>query len=79
MMITWREREHGEKNMISQNDPGIVRALRDCGLLKYLHLSGMRQQIELLEFLVLAWDLTIEAFEIRNKVAPIMVEDVYFI
>ena len=35
MNITWREREHEERDMIALNDPGTVRALRDCGLLKY--------------------------------------------
>ena len=34
MMITWREREHEEQDMIALNDPGTVRALRYCGLLK---------------------------------------------
>ena len=52
MMITWREREHEEKDMIALNDPSTVRALRDCGLLKYFKQLGMTQQIELLEFLV---------------------------
>ena len=52
MMITWRERDHEEQNMVALNDPGTVRSLRDCGLLKYFHLSGMGQKIELLEFLV---------------------------
>ena len=65
--------------MITLNDPGTVRALRDCGLLKYLWLSGMRQQIEILEFLVRAWDPTIEVFHIKNQVVPIIVEDVYFL
>ena len=65
--------------MISLNDPGTVRALRDCGLLKYFKLSGMRQQIELLEFLVHAWDPKIEAFHIKNQVVPITIEDVYFL
>ena len=78
-MITWREREHEEKYMIALNDPGTVRALRDCELLKYFKLSGMRQQIELLEFLVRAWDPGIEAFHIKNQVLSIIVEDVYFL
>ena len=65
--------------MISLNDPGIVRALRDFGLLKYIRLSRMRQQIELLEFLVQAWDPAIEAFHIKNQVVPITVKDVYFL
>ena len=42
MTITWREREHEEHDMIALNDPGTVRALRDCGLLKYFKLSAMR-------------------------------------
>ena len=79
MIITWREREHGEQNMISLNDLGIVRALRDCGLLKYFRLFGMRKQMELLEFLVRSWDPTIEAFLIGEKVVPILVEDIYFL
>ena len=65
--------------MIALNDLGTVRALRDCGLLKYFKFSGMRQQIELLEFLVRAWDPTIEEFHIKNQVVPIIFEDVYFI
>ena len=79
MKITWREREHEEKDIISLNDPSTVRALRDCGLLKYFKLFGMRQEIELLEFLVQAWDPAIEEFHIKNKVVPITVEDVYFL
>ena len=39
----------------------------------------MRQQIELLEFLVRALDPAIEAFHIKNQVVPIIVEDVYFL
>ena len=62
--------------MVSLNDPGTVRALIDCGLLKYFKLSWMRQQIELLEFLVQAWDPAIEAFHIKNQVVPITVKDV---
>ena len=73
LTITWREREHEEQYMIALNDSGTVRALRDCGLLKYFKLSGMRQQTELLEFLVQAWDPKIEAFHIKNQVVTITV------
>ena len=79
MKITWREREHEEQDMIALNDSGTVRALRDCGLVKYFKLSGLRQQIELLEFLVRAWDPMIEAFHIKNQVVSIIVEDMYFL
>ena len=79
MTITWREREHEEQDMIALNDSSTVRATRDCGLLKYFKLLGMRQQIELLEFLVRAWDPAIEAFHIKNQVLSITVEDLYFL
>ena len=65
--------------IIFLNDMGTIRALRDCGLLKYFHLSGMRQHMELFEFLVRAWDPEIEGFHIRKKVVPILVEDIYFL
>ena len=39
----------------------------------------MRQQIELLEFLVRAWDPMIEEFHIKNQVVAIIVEDMYFV
>ena len=65
--------------MITRNDPSTIRALRDCGLLKYFILSRMRQHMELLEFVVLAWDLVIEAFHIGDKVAPILVDDFYLL
>ena len=63
--------------MIALNDLGTVRALRDCGLLKYFKLLGMRKQIELMNFLVRAWYPTIEAFHIKNQVVPITVGDMY--
>ena len=48
MSITWREIEHEEQDMVSLNDPGTVKALKDCVFLKYFRLSGMRQHMELL-------------------------------
>ena len=79
MSITWREREHEEQDMVALNDPGTVEALKNCGLLKYFRLSGMRQQIELLQFLVHAWDPTDQVFHIRDKVVPITIDDIYFL
>jgi len=79
MSITWQEREHEEEDMVSLNDPGTVEALGNCGLLKYLRLSKMRQQSKLLQFLVHQWDLTDQAFHIRDKVVPIVIDDFYFL
>ena len=60
--------------MVSLNNPGIVEALKNCGLLKYFRLSGMRQQLELLQFLDHSWDPTDQAFHIGGKVLPILID-----
>ena len=35
MVVTWREHEHEEEDMVALHDPGMVTALRNCGLLKF--------------------------------------------
>lgn len=65
--------------MIVLNNLGTVEALKNCGLLKYFKLSEMRQQIELLQFLVHAWDPIDQTFHIGDKMVPIMIDDVYFL
>jgi len=79
MVIILREREHEEKDMISLNDQGIVDALRNCGLLKYFRLSSMRQQIELLQYLVFSWNPTDQVFHIRGKMILFTIDDIYFL
>ena len=48
MVVTWRERDHEEEDMVALHDLGTVTALRNCGLLKFFRISNMRQQINLL-------------------------------
>lgn len=79
MAITWHEREHEEQDMVSLNDLSTIEALRDFGLLKYFRFSGMRQQLELFQFLVHSWDLAGQAFHIGNKVVTILINVVYFL
>ena len=43
MAITWREREHEEEEMLALHDPVTVNTLQNCGLLKFFHISSMRQ------------------------------------
>jgi hypothetical protein len=52
MVLEWREREHEEDNAAVENHPQTIAALRDCGLLKYFRIPGMRAQVRLLEHLV---------------------------
>jgi hypothetical protein len=56
MVLEWRKREHEEENAIVENHPPTIASLRNCGLLKYFHISGMRAQVRLLEYLVRMWD-----------------------
>jgi hypothetical protein len=56
MVPEWQEREHEEYNTNVENHPPTIAALRDCGLLKYFRIPGMRAQVRLLEYLVRMWD-----------------------
>jgi hypothetical protein len=51
-MLEWREREHEDDDFFAENDPGMVNALRQCRLLKFFKIQGMRAQLRLLEYLV---------------------------
>jgi hypothetical protein len=52
MVLEWWEQEHEEDNANVENHPPTIAALRDCGLLKYFRIPGMRAQVQLLEYLV---------------------------
>ena len=62
MVIAWHECEHEEEDMILLDDPGMVTTLRNCGLLKFFHISSMRQQINLLQYFLDALDHTNQVF-----------------
>ena len=65
--------------MIALHDPVTVNALRNCGLLKFFRISSMRHQINLLQYLLDAWDPTSQVFQIRDKYIPLTVVDIYFL
>jgi len=65
--------------MVSLHDTGMVTALRNYGLLKFFRISSMRQQINLLQYFLNAWDPTNQVFQIRGKSIPMTVEDIYFL
>ncbi len=62
MVVTWREREHEEEDMVALHDPGTVIAFWNYGLLKFFCISSMRQQINLLQYLLDEWDPTKQVF-----------------
>ena len=79
MTLTWREREHEEEDMVALHDPVTVNVLQNCGLLKFFRISSMRQQINLLQYLLDAWDPINQVFQIRGKSIPLTTVDIYFL
>ena len=62
--------------MLSLHDPVMVNALWNCGLFKFFRISCMRQQINLLQYFLDAWDPTTQEFQIRGKSIPLTVLDI---
>jgi hypothetical protein len=79
MVLEWREREHEEDNANAENHPPTIAALRDCGLLKYFRIPGMRAQVRLLEYLVRMWDPDQQVFNVGAHTLSIDIEDIYFL
>jgi hypothetical protein len=78
-MLEWREREHEDDDFIVGNDPGTVNALRQCGLLKFFKIQGMRAQLRLLEYLVHMWDVDQQVFHVGVHMLSLDIEDIYFL
>jgi hypothetical protein len=76
MVLEWHEREHEEDNVNVDNNPPTIAALRDCGLLKYFCIPGMRAQVILLEFLVRMWDSDQQVFNVGAHTLSIDIEDI---
>jgi hypothetical protein len=79
MVLEWHERENEEDNSISVNHPPTNATLRNCGLLKYFHIPGMRAQIRLLEYLVHMWDPDHQLFHVGVHTLSLYIEDIYFL
>jgi hypothetical protein len=79
MVLEWRKREHEEDNSISENHSPTISTLRNCGLLKYFRIPGMRAQVRLLEYLVHMWDLDQQVFHVGVHTMSLDIEDIYFL
>jgi hypothetical protein len=76
MVLEWREREHEEDNAMAENHPPTIASLRDCGLLKYFRILGMRVQVKLLEYLVRMWDPDLQVFQVDVHTLSSDIEDI---
>jgi hypothetical protein len=79
MVLEWHEREHEEDDAIARNNPGTIASLRDCGLLKFFRIPGMRAQVRLLEYLVHMWDVDQQVFHVGVHTLSLDIEDIYFL
>jgi hypothetical protein len=78
-MLEWRERDHEEEYFIVGNDPNTVMALRECGLLNFFKVQGMRVQLVLLENLVWMWDVNEQDFHVGVHTLTLEIYDIYFL
>ena len=78
MVIEWRERENEVDDNNSLQDPDIVRALHECGLLKYLCIPTIMRQRELLHMLIRYQDPNLLMLIVDGERVPFGVEEVHF-
>jgi hypothetical protein len=78
-MLEWREPEHEDDESMALNDPRTLDALRQCGLLKFFKVQGMRSQQRLLEYLVHMWDMKQQVFHVGVHVLSLDIEYIYFL
>jgi hypothetical protein len=79
MYVHWREREHEDISALVGEDPNVVAALMQCGLLKKIMCPFIRAQPRLLNALVDYWHPNIEAFMLEGKSLVPRTEDIYFL
>ena len=78
-MLEWREREHETHDNEAIDSPTMLRALKNCGLYKFWSTTRMKSQVELMTWLVNAWDIQEQCFIIGDHRLIIDVEDIYFL
>jgi hypothetical protein len=79
MYVHWREREHEEVSELVGEDPNVVAALMQCGLLKFFLCPFMQAQPRLLNALVDYWHLDVKAFMLEGQSLVPTTEDIYFL
>jgi hypothetical protein len=79
MVLEWNERDHEEDDAIVENNLGTIATLRNCGLLKFFRIPGMRAQVRLLEYLMHMWDVDQQVFHVGVHTLSLDIEDVFFL
>ena len=55
-----------------------MRALRECGILKYFRVPGVRAHVRFLDHLIQVWDPNRKHLQVRTYILKIDVKDIYF-
>ena len=79
MYVHWREREHEDIDILVDEDPASIVALKQCGLWKFFQCLFMRALPRLLNTLVDYCHLDAEAFMIEDNLLTQMTEDINFL
>jgi hypothetical protein len=79
MYVHWREREHREIDILVEEDPASIAALRQFGLWKFYQCLLMRAQPRLLNALMDYWQPDVQVFMIQGKSLNPKTEDIYFL
>ena len=78
-MVIWKERQHELDDLQESNDPVTLRALHECGILKFFWIPGMRSYVWILEHMIRMWDSDQHDFVVGIHTLIIYVEDIYFL
>jgi hypothetical protein len=79
MCIHWRERAHEDIDILVEDDPIAIVALKHCGLWKFFKCPFMRAQLELLNALVEYWHSDEKAFMLEGQSLSPTTKDIYFL
>jgi hypothetical protein len=79
MYIRWRETEHEDIDLLDDEDPTAMAALRQCSLWKFFQCTLMKGKPRLLNALVDYWHPDVEEFMIEGKSLTPTTEEIYFL
>jgi hypothetical protein len=79
MYVHWGEREHEDIDLLVDEDPVAMDALRKCSLWKFFRHPFMQEQPRLLNSLVDYWHPDAEAFMLEDQSLTPTTEDIYFL
>jgi hypothetical protein len=79
MYVYLRERDHEDIDILVEEDPINIVALKQCGLWKLFFCLFMREQPRFINALVDYWHLDVEEFILEGQSLAPTIEDIYFL